>query len=134
MPVIYTGQEVGLNRALEFFEKDQAPEWGSKPAMTEFYTTLNELKHSRPELAAGRLGGTPEFFATDSQDLLVFSRRRGTHETVVAVNLGTKPELLTFKGVTPDTTGAVNAFTGAPASLPASLEPGEAVLLTINRR
>ena len=132
MPVIYTGQEVGLNRALEFFEKDEAPEWGSKPAMTEFYTTLNGLKHSRPELAAGRLGGKVEVFPTDSQDLLVFSRRRGTHETIVAVNLGTKGELLTFRGATPADKGAVNVFTGAPASLPASLEPGEAVLLTVN--
>lgn len=132
MPVIYTGQEVGLNRALEFFEKDEAPDWSSKPDMTAFYTTLNQLKHARPELAAGTLGGKPEFFPTDSQDLLVFSRRRGTRETVVAVNLGAKPELLTFKGATPATKGAVNAFTGKRAVLPASLEPGEAVLLTIN--
>lgn len=132
MPVIYTGQEVGLNRALEFFEKDQAPDWSDKPAMAEFYRTLNGLKHSRPELAAGKLGGKVEVFPTDSKDLLVFSRRVGTRETVVAVNLGTKPELLTFKGATPEISGAVNAFTGAAASLPGSLEPGEAVLLTIN--
>lgn len=132
MPVIYTGQEVGLNRALEFFEKDEAPDWTSKPAMTEFYTTLNALKHSRPELAAGKLGGPVEVFSTDSPDLLVFSRRRGSHETLTAVNLGAAPQLLTFKGATPDVTGAVNAFTGRSASLPASLDPGEAVLLTIN--
>ncbi|MDE6310479.1 MAG: alpha-amylase [Muribaculaceae bacterium] len=133
MPLIYTGQEVGLNRALEFFEKDEAPDWTSKPAMTEFYRTLNELKHSRPELAAGKHGAPMEVFATDSDDLLVFSRRSGTRETVVAVNLGKKPELLTFKGATPVTEGAVNVFTGAAATLPASLEPGEVVLLTINR-
>ena len=132
MPLIYTGQEVGLNRALEFFEKDTPPDWESKPHMVEFYTTLNSLKHSRPELAAGSLGAPVEAFQTDSNDLIVFSRRKGTHETIVAANLGSKPELLTFKGATPDTHNAQNVFTGAKATLPASLDPGEVVLLTIN--
>ena len=53
MPLIYTGQEVGMNRAFEFFEKDEAPDWNSGKDVTAFYRKLNDLKHSRKELAAG---------------------------------------------------------------------------------
>lgn len=133
MPVIYSGQEMALNRALEFFEKDSiTAKWDAAHPKAVFYGKLNELKHSRPELAAGRLGAPVEFYTTDSPDLLVFGRRENTRETIVAVNLGTKNEFLTFTGATPDAKGAINPFTGESATLPAALGPGEAVLLTIN--
>ena len=45
MPLIYSGQEVGLNRRLPFFTKDQI-DWHKADAevFTAFYTQLNELK------------------------------------------------------------------------------------------
>lgn len=92
MPLIYTGQEVGLNRALEFFEKDTAPDFASNAEVTEFYKTLCTLKHARAELRAGAVA---DFEPIDSgnKDVLMFRRTtadRPGAATIVCVNLGTE--------------------------------------------
>lgn len=116
MPLIYTGQEVGLNRALEFFVKDEAPAWDSNPEVVEFYTTLNNLRHTRPELAAGIKGAEVEQIPTASPDVIAF--RRGGVLTVA--NLGSTEQKLFKKA--PKLNGAKELFTGAtelPKTLPA---------------
>ncbi|MFZ5940510.1 MAG: alpha-amylase family glycosyl hydrolase, partial [Bacteroidota bacterium] len=51
MPLIYSGQEVGFNKRLEFFEKDPI-DWTDK-GWTDFYTRLNQLKHEHSALWTG---------------------------------------------------------------------------------
>lgn len=119
MPLIYTGQEAGLDRALEFFVKDKAPEWGAKPEVTNFYKMMNALKHNRKELAAGTAGAEVEPIATASADVIAF-RRGGV---MVIANLGSKLERLFKKA--PKVKGMTDVVTGAPAKLPKSLAPGE---------
>ena len=48
-PLIYTGQEVGLDHRFEFFEKDPMPDWHHN-ATTDFYSYLASLKHSHKAL------------------------------------------------------------------------------------
>ena len=117
MPLIYTGQEVGLDRAFEFFVKDEQPAWNAKPEITEFYKTLNTLRHSRPELACGKKGAAVEKIATASPDVIAF--RRGGVLTIA--NLGSKEEKLFKKA--PKLNGAKELFTGATA-LPKTLPAG----------
>ena len=120
MPLIYTGQEVGMNRAFEFFEKDEAPDWNSGKDVTAFYRKLNDLKHSRKELAAGsKEGAKLERIATASDDVIAF--RRGNVITVA--NLG-KTAVKPFKKA-PAVKGMTNWMTGAPAALPKTMAPGE---------
>ena len=116
MPLIYTGQEVGLDRALEFFVKDEAPAWDSQPETVAFYTTLNNLRHTRPELAAGKEGAEVEQIPTASPDVIAF--RRGGVLTIA--NLGNTEQKLFKKA--PKLNGATELFTGAttlPKTLPA---------------
>ena len=116
MPLIYTGQEVGLDRAFEFFVKDQAPDWNSNPATRQFYQTLNKLRHDQKALALGNEGAPVEKLATASSDVIAF--RRGNVLTVA--NLGSKEEKLFKKA--PKLNGATELFTGAttlPKTLPA---------------
>ena len=123
MPLIYTGQEVGLDRAFEFFEKDKAPDWKSNPGVTDFYKKLNALKHSRKELSAGSAVGAPvEKLPTASADVIAF--RRGN--VMVVANLG-KTAVKPFRKA-PSVKGMTNYFTGAPAALPKSMAPGEYLL------
>ncbi|MDE6297730.1 MAG: alpha-amylase [Muribaculaceae bacterium] len=120
MPLIYTGQEVGMNRAFEFFEKDEAPDWNSNKNVTEFYKKLNNLKHSRKELAAGsKEGAKMERLATSTDDVIAF--RRGNVITVA--NLG-KTAVKPFKKA-PSVKGMTNWMTGKPAAIPKTLAPGE---------
>ena len=120
MPLIYTGQEVGMNRAFEFFEKDEAPDWNSGKDVTAFYRKLNDLKHSRKELAAGsKEGAKLERIATASDDVIAF--RRGNVITVA--NLG-KTAVKPFKKA-PSVKGMTNWMTGQPAVVPKTMQPGE---------
>lgn len=116
MPLIYTGQEVGLNRAFEFFEKDIAPAWGANPSVGAFYRTLTDLRHSRPELASGIAGAPVERLATASDDIIAF--RRG--DVITVANLGSSEQPLFTEA--PDVSGMADIFTGStvmPATLPA---------------
>lgn len=132
MPLIYTGQETGMNRAFEFFEKDKAPQWEPRNDYFKFYQTLTTLKHGNPALAAGNPEGAKMMrFPTTSPDLYVFERSLGDSRVVVAVNLGSKEEAVKFTGAAPDTAGLTNIFSPSePAAIPPTLLPGAYVVLS----
>jgi glycosidase len=90
MPMIYTGQEVGLKKRLSFFEKDIVPSWNAN-ATTTFYKKLNELKHTHPALRAGEMGGEFRRYSTNyGKELLIFSREKAGKEIMVMLNLSDK--------------------------------------------
>lgn len=125
MPLIYTGQETGMNRAFEFFEKDKAPSWEPRNAYFTFYQNLNRLKHTEHALAAGLEGGEMVSYATASPDLIVFSREKDNSKVVVLANLGKENTEVKFSGKTPKVDGMINFFTEEDAQLPATLAPGQ---------
>lgn len=125
MPLIYTGQETGMNRAFEFFEKDKAPSWEPRNAYFTFYQNLNRLKHTGHALAAGLEGGEMVSYATSSPDLIVFSREKDNSKVVVLANLGKENTEVKFSGKTPKVDGMINFFTEEAAQLPATLAPGQ---------
>lgn len=85
MPLIYSGQEAGLERRLAFFEKDPLA-WNSLP-YEDVYKGLLRLKATHPALANGPDGGRFEVVEADDQ-LLVFRRISGPHRLTAAFNLG----------------------------------------------
>ncbi|MBK5719944.1 alpha-amylase [Dysgonomonas sp. Marseille-P4677] len=90
MPMIYTGQEVGMKKRLSFFEKDMVPSWTTN-ATTTFYKKLNELKHTHPALRAGEIGGKLRFYTSSAgKELLIFSRESAGKEIMVMLNLSGK--------------------------------------------
>lgn len=89
MPLIYNGQEAGLDKRLAFFEKDPI-DWKTQ-ALTGFYQQLIALKHAHPALAAGAEGGPVELLEAPA-DLVAFERRRGADRVRVAVNLSARPQ------------------------------------------
>ncbi|WP_165020717.1 alpha-amylase family glycosyl hydrolase [Dysgonomonas sp. ZJ279] len=130
MPMIYTGQEVGLKKRLSFFEKDQVPSWNEN-STTEFYKKLNNLKRTHPALRAGEQGGKIKRYSTSANDnLLIFSREREGKEILVMLNLSDKNITYTSN----DGFGRGNFtdyFTGtAIKELPATLKPWEYRVLT----
>lgn len=58
IPMIYNGQEVGLDKRLEFFEKDQI-DWSDPKELEPFYQSLVKLKKENPALWSGDSGGFP---------------------------------------------------------------------------
>ncbi len=126
MPLIYTGQETGMDRAFEFFKKDTPPTWEPHNKYFEFYQKLNHLKHTQPALQAGIDGGEVVRYMTESPDVYVFSRSVDNSGVTVFVNLGAEAQDVVFTGEAPakDKT-MVNFFTAKAEEFPTRLAPGE---------
>jgi alpha-amylase len=90
MPLLYSGQEAGLDRRLEFFEKDSIS-WDNL-LYEEFYRSLLDLKHRNKALWNGAAGGEPVIIPTGQDDkALVFLRQKGDNKVIVLLNLSPKP-------------------------------------------
>ena len=85
MPLLYTGQEVSLQKRLRFFEKDTV-NWGGE-SLVGFYRTMFRLKDENPALWNGAHGGAQKTLQTDGGDrVFAFTRTRDSNTVVVAVN------------------------------------------------
>ena len=86
MPLIYSGQEAGLDQRLEFFEKDEI-NWRDHPK-EEIYSTLIHLKRENQALWNGEYGGDLQRLSTQNDDdLFVFVREKEGEKVFVALNL-----------------------------------------------
>ena len=101
-PLIYTGQEIGLDRRLEFFEKDPVTDWSANE-YTDFYKYLTALRHDNPALAAGERGGKMKWIETGDPDVLAFSRRVRGNKVTVFANLSAEPSA-PIRGLRSDST------------------------------
>lgn len=86
MPLIYNGQEIGLRRSLQFFDKDVI-DWDATDdqygaMLHDLYKELSSLKKSHPALAAGDMGG--DIYAVEnSEPWRVFAIKRAVEDRVV---------------------------------------------------
>ena len=90
-PLIYTGQEVGITRRLQFFEKDPIADW-SENEYTAFFKRLVELRHRNPALQAGERGGDIRFIENVPEDVIAYARTLGSNEVVVLANLSAEAQ------------------------------------------
>lgn len=72
-PLIYTGQEVGMDHRFLFFDKDPWTDW-TENGFTAFYRRMNALRHAHPALAAGERGGEAHFMVGTVPEVMVFTR------------------------------------------------------------
>lgn len=85
MPLIYSGQESGLDKRLEFFEKDDI-EWKNYP-LAGFYTKLLKLKKDNKALWNGQYGGSLEFLDTANDKVIAYRRKLGANSVTVVANV-----------------------------------------------
>ncbi len=85
IPLIYSGEEAGLNKRLEFFVKDTI-DW-SDLSMQSFYTKLIHMKKENQALWNGNSGGTVIFLESGNEQILAFEREKGANKLLVIMNL-----------------------------------------------
>ncbi|MBO0935949.1 alpha-glucosidase C-terminal domain-containing protein [Fibrella sp. HMF5335] len=93
MPLVYNGAEAGLNKRLQFFEKDPIS-WGTySEAM--FYKSLLTLKHRNRALWNGKHGGPLVKIPTghDAQ-VYAFYRQKDNDHVAVIINLSGQPQTI----------------------------------------
>jgi glycosidase len=120
MPLLYTGQEVSLNKRLRFFEKDTV-DWRG-PSLGAFYRSIFELKDANPALWNGALGGQQQRLRTSGGDhVYAFTRTRDDNTVLVALNFGNASATVSYSDLTRPG-GFTDWFSKAPTTLAASGE------------
>ncbi|MEO6489704.1 MAG: alpha-glucosidase C-terminal domain-containing protein [Ferruginibacter sp.] len=90
MPLLYSGQEAGLNRSLKFFDKDTIT-WQPHP-FSDMYKKLFAFKHDHQALWNGGWGGQMIRIFNDRQDhVLSFSREKNGDKVVAIFNFDDSP-------------------------------------------
>jgi cyclomaltodextrinase / maltogenic alpha-amylase / neopullulanase len=120
MPLIYTGQEAGMDKMLEFFEKDEV-DW-SEIKYEDFYKTLNQLKKDNPALWNGKFGGELHLIG-NSKPNEVFSFYRQKDENIITVLLNLSADIQNFTLNGNEFAGEyTNIFNGESVTLEANQE------------
>ena len=89
MPLVYSGQEAGLDYALKFFEKDTI-RWGDYQ-LQDFYSALLNLNRDNKALWNGEFGGAFERIkSSDDKSVYAYKRVRDEDEVIVILNLSNK--------------------------------------------
>jgi len=110
MPLVYSGQETGLDKRLEFFKKDTI-NWDGYE-YEDFYRTLFELKDRNEALWNGQYGG--EFVAVPTESsgqTYAYKRLKGDHEVFVILNLEDTEQDISFPNIE-NTTSYTDVFGG----------------------
>ncbi|NOQ91099.1 MAG: alpha-amylase [Flavobacteriaceae bacterium] len=83
MPLIYSGQEYGLNHQLKFFEKDSIPK--TKGKVWDDLEKLGKLKTNNVALNGGKKAASYKRIKTANENILLFSRSK-ENQTIVFVS------------------------------------------------
>lgn len=112
MPLIYSGQEAGLNKRLEFFEKDPI-DWADTSRYA-FYRAMSKLKAEHPALLNGAGQSAMNFINSPNPKLLAFSRNSNGKQVLFCINFGNEPATLSLTEPWESEEGLRNYMTGAP--------------------
>lgn len=85
MPLIYSGQEAGMDKRLAFFDKD--PIVWKESEFREIYTRLNELKRNNPALWNGADGAPMQRLSSEHERVYAFHRTKDVYSVIVVLNL-----------------------------------------------
>jgi glycosidase len=89
MPLIYSGNEYGLNHSLKFFEKDSIPK--TKGAAWELRRKLGKLKTENSALNGGKKSASYKKIATPNDiEILAFEREKNGEKIIYIANLSDK--------------------------------------------
>lgn len=131
MPLLYNGQEAGLDRSLLFFERDPI-EW-KKHENEALYTTLFDLKHKNQALWNGNRGGEMVRIMNDKMDQVIsFVREKNDDKVLTFINLS-KGKVQVIFDTSFDAGSYTNLFTGKQQKvlkkLTVTMEPWEYLVL-----
>ncbi len=89
MHLIYNGQEAGMDKRLQFFERD--PIVWRDHRFFQVYRALNTLKSDNHALRNGERGGHYIKLDTENESVIAFSRVTSTNRVVLIANLTKDP-------------------------------------------
>ena len=95
MPLIYSGQEVGMNKRLRFFDKDTIA-WNESP-WTSFYKKMVELKSTNAALMNGEKGSDMFRIKSENPFIYAFTRENDGGKVLAIFNFSKEKQTITLK-------------------------------------
>jgi len=95
-PLIYSGQEAGMNKRLAFFDRDPIP-WKDHP-MTQLYKGLNRLKKENKSIWGGINGGSFSKISTDQPVVYSILRQKDSSRVFAVFNMSNTSRTIKFSG------------------------------------
>ena len=117
-PLIYSGQEYGLDKRLAFFEKDFIPKKAS--SYMALFTKLNTLKKTSDALDVGKGAADINFLENENTDVIALSRNKGDDTLIFVGNLSNVPQQIsladngTYRDVFTDEEVQINSLNLGP--------------------
>jgi glycosidase len=128
-PMLYSGQEAGLNKRLRFFEKDTVS-WEDPGGYFPFYQKLNQIKANNPALWNGGFGAITEKLEDGNKSVFSFRRIKDDNTVVGVINMTAKEQTIKLNA----SNGAgtyTDAFTGKDQTVgEIKLSPWQYLILT----
>lgn len=98
MPLIYTGQEVGLSKRLEFFIKDTV-NWEDPENYSLFYKNLIAMRDAHPAMYAPAAGAPIKILEADNENVLAFRRSNNIDSFTAIFNFSSEPVTVQIEGL-----------------------------------
>nr|WKN36599.1 alpha-amylase family glycosyl hydrolase [Tunicatimonas sp. TK19036] len=92
IPMLYSGQEAGLDKRLRFFDKDTI-DWSDTNRLQPFYKKLITLKKENPAIWNGAYGDMPERINQDP-NIYAFKREKNGNTVIGIMNFSAEPQEL----------------------------------------
>lgn len=89
-PLIYSGDEAGLDKQLKFFDKDEIS-WDSLP-YEGLIKRLSEIKTENTPLYNGAAGGEAKYFDLENENIFALERVKDNKKITAIFNLSRKPQ------------------------------------------
>lgn len=94
VPLLYSGQELGNTKRIDFFDKDTIQAGENAAGMTAFYKTLLGLKNNNPALRGGDPSvQTFRIKTTEPTKVFAYLRKNGNREVLVVLNMSGQKDL-----------------------------------------
>jgi 1,4-alpha-glucan branching enzyme len=113
VPLIYSGQEIGNRKRIQFFEKDTILSGPDAESFSALYSSLLQLKMSNPALRSDSSASVIRLQTSAPGQVLAFLRIQERNSVLVVLNLSTQADLH-FEIVDPRLSGRYrNLYSGA---------------------
>ncbi|NOT76267.1 MAG: alpha-amylase [Cyclobacteriaceae bacterium] len=96
VPMLYSGQDAGLDKRLKFFSKDSI-DWSDPKQFQPFYKKLISLHKDNKALWAGEYGAMPVRINDADPNVYAFQRTKENNSVISVLNFSGKPQELRIK-------------------------------------
>ena len=99
VPLVYTGDEIGLDHSIEFMEKDPIDWNSSDVSYREVLAALGAIRSRNTALYSGNYGGGIEYYNTGNKNVFCYSREKDGNIVKCVLNLSKREQTVDVSSI-----------------------------------